>query len=266
MAVAANLLSQILIFPCSLPVIFFLLGACIGSFLNVCVFRLPRSESIVFPASHCLNCNNKLKAYDNIPVLSFLLLRGKCRSCQTKISWQYPLVELATGILFALAAARFGLSWDTLIALILISVSIVVSLIDLKIQIIPNTISLPGIVLGLAASLVPASPVHFLNALIGALLGGGIFYLVAVVSKGGMGGGDIKLIAMFGAFLGWQKCLLTIFAGVLLGSVVGIVLILLKRKGRKDPIPFGPFLCIGALVSLFYGQTIIRWYLYFNMR
>lgn len=266
MAVATNLLSQILIFPAALPVIFFLLGTCIGSFLNVCIFRLPNDESIVFPASHCPNCNNKLKAYDNIPILSFLLLAGKCRFCRTKISWQYPLVELATGILFALAAVRFGLSWNTLIALILISVSIVVSLIDLKIQIIPNVISLPGIGLGLAASLVPVSPVQFFNALTGMLLGGGIFYLVAVVSKGGMGGGDIKLIAMFGAFLGWQKCLLTIFVGVLLGSVVGIILMLLKRKGRKDPIPFGPFLCIGALVSLFYGQAIIRWYLQLNAR
>jgi leader peptidase (prepilin peptidase)/N-methyltransferase len=205
-----------------------------------------------------------LKAYDNIPVLSFLLLRGKCRSCRTKISWQYPLVELATGIFFVLAVVRFGLSWNLLIALILIPVSIVVSVIDLKIQIIPNVISLPGILAGLAASLVPLSPVHFWNSLAGMLLGGGIFYLVAVVSKGGMGGGDIKLIAMFGAFLGWQRCLLTIFVGVLLGSVVGVVLMLLKRKGRKDPIPFGPFLCIGALVSLFYGQAIIQWYLRVN--
>ncbi|MEW5804496.1 MAG: prepilin peptidase [bacterium] len=263
---AKSLFPQILTLSGSLPVVFFLLGSCIGSFLNVCIFRIPKEESIVFPASHCPNCNNKLKAYDNIPILSFLFLRGKCRFCRIPISWQYPVVELATGILFALAVVRFGLEWNTLIAFILIPVSLVVSVIDLRVQIIPNVISLPGIILGLAVSLLPGSPVHFLDALSGVLLGGGVFYLVAVVSKGGMGGGDIKLIAMFGAFLGWQKCLLTMFIGVLLGSAVGIVLLLLKLKGRKDPIPFGPFLCIGALVSLFYGQTIISWYLHLGGR
>lgn len=249
------------VFPWFLPLVFFLLGTCIGSFLNVCIFRLPLNESIIFPSSHCPNCNNKLRPYDNIPLMSFFLLRGKCRFCRTKISWQYPLIELTTGLLFALAAIRFGVQWNTLIALVLISASLVISVIDLKIQIIPNVISLPGILLGLLASLLPFSSVHFLNALYGMLLGGGLFYLVAVLSRGGMGGGDIKLIAMFGAFLGWQNCLVTIFLAVLLGSIVGIGLMLLKRKGRKDPIPFGPFLCIGALISFFYGQEILHWYL-----
>ncbi|MEW6379023.1 MAG: prepilin peptidase [bacterium] len=271
MAVSQNLFPQdltlqFLNLPAGfLPVVFFLFGACIGSFLNVCIFRLPRNESIVFPASHCPACNTKLKSADNVPIFSFLFLRGKCRYCQTAISWQYPIVELTTGILFALAVIRFGLQWNTFIALVLIPVSLVVSVIDLKVQIIPNVISLPGIGLGLAASLLPGSPLTFFNALSGMLIGGGLFYLVAVISKGGMGGGDIKLIAMFGAFLGWQKCLLTIFLGVLLGSIVGIALMLLKRKGRKDPIPFGPFLCIGALISLFYGQAMINWYLHLTI-
>ena len=257
-----NLWSQLVIIPGFLPIVFFILGATIGSFLNVCIFRLPRQESIVFPASHCMNCGTKVKPIDNIPFVSFLFLGGRCRNCHTKISWQYPLVEFLTGILFALAVIRFGLQWNTLIAVILISSSIVVSVIDLKIQIIPNCISLPGIVLGLLINLIPSSPVGFLNALYGMLLGGGLFYVVALVSRGGMGGGDIKLIAMFGAFLGWQNCLVTIFCGVLLGSFIGIILLLLRRKGRKDPIPFGPFLCIGALISLFYGGEIIYWYLH----
>jgi len=254
-----------------LAAVFFLFGTCIGSFLNVCIFRLPRRESIIFPASHCLSCGTKLKPIDNVPIISFLLLRGRCRSCQAKISWQYPLVELATGILFSLAFIRFGWQWHRLlVALILIPASLVVSVIDFRIQIIPNAISLPGIVLGLAVSLLPGSSVTFWNALSGMMLGGGLFYLVAVVSaallgKEGMGGGDIKLIAMFGAFLGWQRCLLTIFIGVFLGSAIGIILILLGRKDRKDPIPFGPMLCIGALVSLFYGQELIRQYLQFTI-
>ena len=260
-----NLLNQFLIIPGFLPALFFVLGACIGSFLNVCIFRLPRQESIIFPASHCMNCGAKLKPLDNIPLLSFLFLGGKCRYCHTKISWQYPLVELLSAILFALAAIRFGLQWNTLIAVILISSSIVVSVIDYKIQIIPNSISLPGIVLGLLINLIPSSPVGFLNALYGMALGGGLFYVVALVSRGGMGGGDIKLIAMFGAFLGWKNCLVTIFCGVLLGSLVGVTLLVLQRKGRKDPIPFGPFLFIGALISLFYGQEIIYWYLHLTL-
>jgi leader peptidase (prepilin peptidase)/N-methyltransferase len=259
-----KIMQNFLLVPGLLPAVFFLFGTCIGSFLNVCIFRLPNEKSIIFPASHCLQCGTELKPVDNIPIISFLLLGGKCRSCHTRISWQYPLVELLTGILFALTALRFGWQWDTAVALILISASIVVSVIDLRIQIIPNVISLPGIVIGLLINLLPSSPLGFLNAVYGMLLGGGLFYLVALVSRGGMGGGDVKLIAMFGAFLGWKKCLLTIFLGVLLGALVGVVLMLLKRKGRKDPIPFGPFLCIGALISVFYGREIIFWYLHMS--
>ena len=265
MAMIENLVNQFLILPGFLPAVFFIVGTCIGSFLNVCIFRLPRRESIIFPASHCMNCGTKLKPVDNIPLVSYLFLGGRCRYCRARISWQYPMVELLTGVLFTLAAIRFGLQWNTLIAVILISISIVVSVIDFKIQIIPNSISLPGIVLGLLINLFPSSPVSFLNALYGMALGGGLFYVVALVSKGGMGGGDIKLIAMFGAFLGWKNCLVTIFCGVLLGSLVGITLLLLRRKGRKDPIPFGPFLCIGALISLFYGREIIYWYLHLTL-
>lgn len=243
-----------------LPFFLFMFGLCLGSFLNVCIFRLLRGESIVFPASHCLQCGHKLAVKDNIPLLSFILLRGKCRYCQTHLSFQYPIVELLTATLFALAGVRFGWQFQTITAIILISASLVISVIDLREQIIPHLISLPGIGLGLILSLLPFSPVHFTDALTGALLGGGLFFLIQVLSKGGMGGGDVNLIAMFGAFLGWQKCLLTIFVAVLIGSMVGGLLILLKQKGRKDPIPFGPFLCLGALVSLFYGQEIITWY------
>ncbi len=250
--------------PGILPLFFFVIGTCIGSFVNVCIFRLPRKESIVFPASHCMSCGTKLKATDNIPLLSFLFLGRRCRYCKSPIAWQYPMVEFITGLLFALSIFHFGWSWYTLIACILIPACMVVSVIDLKIQIIPNEISLPGIVLGLLINILPASPLGFLSALYGMLLGGGFFYLVALLSKGGMGGGDIKLIAMFGAFLGWKNCLVAIFFGVLLGSVVGIVLMLLRKKGRKDPIPFGPFLCLGTLIALFFGNQIIYWYLHFS--
>ena len=235
------------------------LGLIIGSFLNVCIHRLPIDESLVAPSSRCPSCRHPVRLWDNIPVVSFLVLRGRCRDCAQPISWRYPLVEIANGIGYVLLVWRFGPGLPTAVYGLLYSSLLVITLIDLDHQIIPDRISMPGMVIGVAASSV-ILPTGFLNALIGLLLGGGLFYGVAVASRGGMGGGDIKLIAMIGAFLGWKQALLTIFIGALAGSVIGLFLMAFKGKSRKHPVPFGPFLSLGAVVSLFAGPAIWKWY------
>ena len=236
-----------------------IIGLVVGSFLNVCIWRLPRHESIVLPASHCPSCNRPLALYDNIPVLSYLILGGKCRYCKTRISWRYPLVELINGVGYTVLMWRYGLGWPLLIYGVLFSALVVITFIDLDHQIIPDRITLPGMVIGLAAGSF-ILPNGLIEGAAGLLLGGGLFYLIAVLSRGGMGGGDIKMIAMVGAVLGWKAVLLTIFVGALSGSLVGILLMLLHGKGRKTPVPFGPFLSLGTVVFLFWGQEIITWY------
>ncbi|MFQ5848823.1 MAG: prepilin peptidase [Candidatus Methylomirabilales bacterium] len=251
----------------------FVLGLVIGSFCNVCIHRIPEGESIVIPGSRCPNCRTAIRAYDNIPLLSFLLLKGQCRSCGHRISWQYPVVELLTGILFAVTVVRFGLTWHTAILWAFVAALVIVTFIDLEHQIVPDVITLPGITIGLIWSVLtallviggPPTPVSFsppapLEALLGTVVGGGILYLVAVLSRGGMGGGDIKLTAMVGALLGWQEVLLTIFLGTLTGSVIALLLLASGRKGRKDPMPFGPFLALGAILALFWGDELIAGY------
>lgn len=243
----------------------FVLGAAIGSFLNVCIHRLPREESVVRPSSRCPHCLTPIRPIDNIPILSFLFLRGRCRACRASISWRYPFVEFINGVGYAGLLYKFGFSGPTLIYALLLSALIVVTFVDLDYQIIPNEITLPGMVLGLLAALF-VLPQGFWDSFIGLLLGGGVFYLIADVSQRilkqeGMGGGDIKLIGMIGAFLGWQNVLLTIFLGALSGSIVGLFLIVAKGRGRRVPIPFGPFLSVGALASLFWGSEILWWYL-----
>jgi leader peptidase (prepilin peptidase)/N-methyltransferase len=234
-------------------------GALIGSFLNVCIYRIPRSESVVLPRSHCPNCKTIVSFYDNLPIASFLLLRGRCRHCHTSISWRYPLVEIINTVGYLFLLWKFGLGWQFVVYALLFSALVVVTFIDLSHQIVPDRITLPGMIVGAlaAATVLPAG---LINALIGIFLGGGLFYLVAVLSRGGMGGGDIKLIAMIGAFLGWRDVLLTIFIAALAGSVVGLYLMVVKGKGRKYPVPFGPFLALGAVVSLCWGTEILFWY------
>lgn len=234
-------------------------GLIIGSFLNVCIHRLPINESLIAPSSRCPACRHPVRWRDNIPVVSFLLLRGRCRDCGRPISRRYPLVELANGIGYVLLVWRFGVGPETAVYALLYSSLLVITFIDLDHQIIPDRITLPGMVVGLAASSV-ILPLGFLNAVIGLLLGGALFYGVAAASRGGMGGGDIKLIAMIGAFLGWKQVLLTIFIGALAGSVIGLFLMAFKGKSRKYPVPFGPFLGLGAVVSLFAGPAIWTWY------
>jgi leader peptidase (prepilin peptidase) / N-methyltransferase len=243
-------------------------GAIIGSFLNVCIYRLPREESVATPGSHCPHCNKPIRFYDNIPLVSYLVLGGKCRYCRASISLQYPLVEGVTALSSLLLFLRFGPSPSYLFYFAFVAALIAITVIDLYHQIIPDVISLPGIAVGLLTSLVVAQ-ITFLNSVLGILFGGGSLFLVATVyhwlfKREGMGGGDVKLLAMIGAFLGWKAVILTIFLSSLVGSVTGIILILIKGKDFKYAIPFGPFLSVGAVISLFYGERLIRWYLYLN--
>lgn len=250
-----------------LLMIFFVVGAVIGSFLNVCIYRIPAGESIVSPASRCPNCGSSICWYQNIPLLSFLVLGAKCGSCRAGISWRYPLVEALTGGLFALVGFSFQLFAASAVYSLFVAALIVITFIDLDHQIIPDVISLPGIIIGFLCSF--AIPwLSWTDSLFGILLGGGSLWLVAVLyeflaKKEGMGGGDIKLLAMIGAFLGWKAILPIIFISSLIGSLVGIPLMLVKKADSKLAIPFGPFLALGALIYLFWGPQLIDWYLGF---
>jgi len=245
----------------------FVLGAIVGSFLNVCIYRIPAGQSIVFPASHCPVCAASLRWYHNVPILSFLLLRAKCAFCGVKISWRYPLVELLTALLFVLVFSYFGLSVISLVFFLFVSALVVISFIDLDCQIIPDIISLPGIVVGFCCSfLLPW--LSWQDSLYGILLGGGSLFVVAITyeflaKKEGMGGGDIKLLAMIGAFLGWKAVLPIIFFSSLAGTLIGVPLMLFNGKDGRFAIPFGPFLSVAAIFYLFWGNSVIGWYLHF---
>lgn len=241
-----------------------ILGALIGSFLNVCIFRLPRGESIAWPGSHCPSCAHPLECYDNIPLVSYLWLGGRCRSCRAPISARYPLVEAANALGYLTIVWSFGPGWTAALYALLFSALVVVTGTDLSHRIIPNVITVPGTVIGLLGA-VTVLPVGLINAVLGMVIGGGILWLLAWVSpyffgKEGMGGGDIKLLAMIGAFLGWKPALLTIMIGSFVGSVIGISLIALRIMKRDDYIPFGPFLVLGALLSMFFAQPLFDWY------
>jgi len=251
-----------------LNLISIIFGALVGSFLNVCIFRLPKEESIIWPGSHCPHCKKPIRFYDNIPLISYLLLKGKCRHCKKPISFQYPLIEGITALSSLFLIMKFGPSLSYLFYFAFVAALIVITVIDLYHQIIPDAISLPGIGVGLLASLL-IPQITFFNSLIGILLGGGSLFIVAtfyqwLFKREGMGGGDIKLLAMIGAFLGWKAVLLTILLSSFIGSVTGILMMVVKGKDFKYAIPFGPFLSLGAAISLFYGQNIINWYLYLN--
>jgi len=250
-----------------------LFGAIVGSFLNVVILRLPEpGASIVFPASHCPRCRHPLSWYENIPLLSYLFLRGRCSHCEARISFQYPLVELLMAMISSAVFFRFGLSL-TAIGLFLFSAALlVIIIIDFYHQIIPDVISLPGILLGFAFSFIN-SITSWQDSLIGLLAGGGILYAIALLyyvlrKQDGMGGGDIKLLAMIGAFLGWQSLPFIIFASSISGSIIGILTIAIQKKDRATRIPFGPFLSVSALLYMFFLndiQTIYRLYLAGNL-
>jgi leader peptidase (prepilin peptidase)/N-methyltransferase len=245
----------------------FMFGMCIGSFLNVCIYRLPSSVSIINPSrSFCPQCNSAIQFYDNIPVFSYLWLKGRCRNCKASISLRYPLVELMTGILSIAILFMFGLTLEGVVYFVFISSLLVITFIDIDHKIIPDIITLPGIPIGLAASFV-LPDMTFKSSLLGLLAGGGSLLLVAwtyslITHKEGMGGGDIKLLGMIGTFIGWKGVIFTIFASSLAGTLVGIFVMLLKGKNLKFAIPFGPFLSIGAMSYVFFGEKVFFWYLH----
>ena len=252
-----------------IEIISFLYGICVGSFLNVCICRIPIGKSIIFPGSACMACQNPVKFYDNLPILSYILLKGKCRTCKAPFSIRYPLTEFLTGLSALFVYYKFGLSLDALLYFIFIAMLIVITFIDIDHQIIPDVISLPGIPIGvLFAALSRNQEIWgaLIESLIGILAGGGSLYLVAltyktVTGKDGMGGGDIKLLAMIGALIGWKGVLFTIFAGSAIGTLLGIGgMLYSKNMNMKLAIPFGPFLSMGAVIYIFFGPSIINWY------
>lgn len=237
-----------------------LFGLAIGSFLNVVIVRVPEGRSLLRPRSACPGCSAQLAWHDNIPVLSFLLLRGRCRACGMGISPRYPIIEALTAVTLVGAYLALGPTSEFVVAGMLLVALIVITAIDLERQLIPDVITVPGTAVGLAANLATGH-VSWLDSVIGILLGGGLFLVIILASRGGMGGGDLKLGAMLGAFLGWKALLFALFVAIVLGGVVAIVFLASGLRGRKDPIPFGPFLAIGGAVATFWGERVVRWYL-----
>jgi len=263
----------------------FLFGLVIGSFLNVCIIRIPQRKSIVMPASACANCGVPIRPYDNIPVLSWLLLGRKCRACKAKISGMYPLVELLAALLFFGCYMAFGLTAEALKWAIFSALMIVLVFTDLRERILPDVVNYTGFALGLVLSFVtlptdgtalwlanrmfdfppPAPVISFLDALLGAALGGGLLWLVSEAyfrlrGREGMGMGDVKMMLMAGAFLGAKRTLLTIFAGSLLGSILGLAFMAARRKDSNYELPFGTFLGMAALLVVFFGTPVVSWY------
>ena len=236
-----------------------LFGLVFGSFFNVVGLRVPMRESIVSPPSHCTRCNRRLTALDLVPVFSYLFLRGKCRGCGAKILPIYLVTELATGFLFAFAVWQLGFSVELLVALIFISLLVIIVVTDIAYMLIPNKILLfflPLLIIGRILS--PLSP--WWDSLLGAVFGFGLLFLSAVISKGGMGGGDIKLFFLIGLVLGTVDTFLTLFLASVIGMIVGVIVLKVRGQGRKTPVPFGPSIALAAIIVYFYGERIIEWY------
>ena len=270
-------LVSLIVPPFLLYLTLFIFGAIVGSFLNVCIVRLPKEESIVSPPSRCPHCKRPIPFYDNIPLISYLYLRGRCRFCDESISPRYFFVELLTGTLALALLGRFGIGVAFFVNFIFVAALVVIACVDLQVRIVPDVISLPGIVLGFTLSIVqrpwpldhlsiPPSPT---SSILGIVAGGGTLLAVALAYHSftgveGMGGGDIKLLAMIGAFLGWPSIPVTLFAASLSGSVVGLAFMLKKGVDSKYALPFAPFLCMGAFFHLFVGRELIVRYLPFG--
>ncbi len=259
-------------------IIVFVFGSIVGSFLNVCIHRMPKSESVVWPSSHCPKCKKRIPAYDNIPFLSFIILGGKCRFCRQKISLRYPLVELLTAIMFVMLFGRYGLSYDFFFYIVLVCALIVATFIDIPHRIIPDEISIGGIVVGFILSSIRGIDLQLktyslkplLNSLLGIIIGGAVIYLTGFLfdlvyfkilkkppiqgETESMGGGDVKLLAMIGAFLGWQKAVLTFLVSPFLAITIGIINLMVKKD---HTIPYGPFLSLASIISLFWADKII---------
>lgn len=239
--------------------LFFIYGLVFGSFFNVVGLRVPKRESIVRPPSHCTVCNRNLTIKDLVPVFSYVFLKGKCRGCGTKIHWVYPVMELATGLLFAFAYYQLGFTLELVVALLFISLLVIITVSDIAYMLIPDKILLffliPLIVLRVFE---PLSP--WWDSIVGAVVGFGVLFLIAIVSKGGMGGGDIKLFFVIGLVLGWVPTLLTLFLASIIGTVIGVISLRRTKQGRKTPIPFGPSIAIAAIIAYFYGESLVDWY------
>jgi len=261
-----------------LKIVFFILGSIVGSFLNVCIYRMPRSKSIIFPRSQCAHCGYAIKWYENIPLLSFLFLKGKCSACKKPIALRYFIVELLTAVLFVSIYAKFGLHLNLLYFLILTCGLIVATFIDFEHQLIPDSVSLGGIVLGLAASFffptlfgVFSRRAALIDSFIGALVGAFAIYSVATLGKvlfrkkleaikedSAMGFGDVKFLAMIGAFLGWQKVLLVFFLAPFFGASIGLIQ---RIRYKVEIIPYGPYLSLAAIIAILWGDEIMRRFL-----
>jgi leader peptidase (prepilin peptidase)/N-methyltransferase len=239
----------------------FIFGAAIGSFLNVCIFRLPAKTSIIKPPSQCPYCHHAIRYRDNIPIISFVILGGRCRDCRSRISWRYPLVEFITAVFSLLLFLKFGLSLNFFIFFIFTAVLIVIAFIDLDHQIIPDILTLPGIPIFFMAAVFVVN-VPWLEALLGLLIGGGVLYIIAlsyelISKREGMGGGDIKLLAMIGGFLGWKSLIFILLFSSSAGAIIGIAAMIINKKDMKYAVPFGPFLSAAAVAYIFWGNAFM---------
>ncbi|HWI48052.1 MAG TPA: prepilin peptidase [Rummeliibacillus sp.] len=240
-------------------VFFMLFGLVFGSFFNVVGLRVPKGESIITPPSHCDGCKRRLTAIDLVPVLSYIFLGGKCRTCGAKIGFFHPLMELLTGILFTLAYLQFGFTPELAVALLFISLLVIITVSDIAYMLIPDKVLLPfAVVLSICRVFSPLDP--WWDAIVGAAVGFGILFIIAFVSKGGMGGGDIKLFFVIGLVLGFKLTIVALFMSAVIGLVAGVVQLMWQKKGRKQPIPFGPWIAVGSVLTYFYGQEILEWY------
>lgn len=252
-------------------IIVFFFGLFFGSFANVCIWRLPRAESIVFPNSHCPHCQTPICWYDNIPLLSFILLGGRCRSCRQPISWRYPIIEVFVGVMGVLLFWKFQLTSSFFAYSFVTFILIIITIIDFNEQVIPDELNYvlliggtiysfwnPSLYLNFAFYL-PAWVNRLFASYVGLLVGGGLLYLIAWISRGGMGGGDIKLAAALGTFLGWEKTLVMLGLSFFMGGIIGVILLLSGKKKRRDPIPFGPFIAAGSFLVIVFRETLLAW-------
>jgi leader peptidase (prepilin peptidase)/N-methyltransferase len=263
--------------------LFFILGAVVGSFLNVVIDRLPDNQSLISPASHCPQCQTKLAVKDLIPIVSYIWLRAECRYCGAHIPIRILMVELFTGLLFILLFWRYGIALQLLIIAIYGCVFIVITVIDLEYGIIPNSITYPFMIIAIVVTTFMGSGItsnilsidyyglryslpfvaNLIDSISGGLLAFIFLLLIAIISRGGMGMGDVKLAALIGFMTGFPMVIISLFLGIISGGIVAVILLLLRRKTRKDTVPFGPFLCLGALIALLFGSNILGWYLGF---
>ncbi len=245
-------------------VIIFIFGTIIGSFLNVCIYRIPMQQSIAYPPSHCTNCGSRIKWYDLIPIVSYVILKGKCRNCGEKISKKYPIIEFITGLLYVMLYIKFGISIDIVKYIVFISILIVIGMIDFNTTDVYFKTTIVGII-----SAVVFLGIYYYNGLpiktyiYGGTAGGGLLALIILITKGGMGWGDMEICLVCGLFLGLKLTFMMLFLSFITGAVIGVMLILLGKKSRKDYIPFGPFIITASIITVFWGQNILNWYIWY---